>query len=275
MTDPQKRPPDLPDFRLPPLNEVVVGVQFAAPQGYQQIRAGEVWGVFKDEYPQVQEHQALAPAFETFGLPFQHSSLMPQFGIVTGGVHDRFWFLKPEGDELLQFQQDRLLHNWRKVGGGENNYPRFEAMRDGFCRELFKLQEYFASLVPQSLMINQCEISYINHIPFDRADERGFSYWLSFLSFGQKSPDDFTVNFREVVRSPDGRPIGRLYVESSLGYLQNGREVIVLSLTVKGAPEGADIGAAMNFLSVGRDVIVRRFVDLTSAEAHRVWGRVQ
>lgn len=274
MTDVLARPRHLPDFRSPPLSEVVLGVQFASPQGYQQIRAGEVWNLFKGHYPRVQEHQALPPAFETFGLPFQHSSMMPQFGFVTGGTHDRFWFLDQEGRELIQFQQDRLLHNWRKNGDANNEYPRFEAMTDKFRAELSQFQGYINSLAPQALSINQCEISYINHISFQRGEEGGFADWLKFLNFTESKPDDFTINFREVIKDSDGKPRGRLYVESALGYLPDGHEVIVLTLTVKGAPLGSDINSALEFLSLGREVIVQRFAELTTDQAHKKWERV-
>jgi uncharacterized protein (TIGR04255 family) len=267
------RPGHLPDFKTPPLNEVVVGMQFSSPQGYQQIRSGEVWNLFKQNYPQVQEFPPLPPTFETFGLPYQHST-MPQFSIMTGGTHDRFWFLRPDGSELIQFQQDRLLHNWRKVVDGTNSYPRFESMISEFGSELAQLQDYMASLVPQALIINQCEISYINHIKFNRSESKSFSEWLRFVNFPDGRPDDFNINFREVISGDDQKPLGRFFVEAALGYLPDGQEIIVLSLTVKGAPIGTDIKSGLRFLTLGREVIVQRFAELTTDEAHKKWKRV-
>lgn len=274
MTKPSARPEHLPDFMAPPLNEVVVGVQFSTPQGYHKILAGEVWNLFKNCYPQVQEHPPLPPSFETFGLPYQHS-LMPQISFATGGLHDRFWFLRPNGDELIQFQQDRLLHNWRKVGDGTNGYPRFESMIAEFEKELIQLQDYAANLAPQTLMINQCEISYINHIAFSRSESNEFSDWLRFLNFDKNVPDDFSVVFREVVRGDDGKPQGRFLCECSLGFLPDGQEVIILNLTVRGAPQGVDIDSALGFLAEGRELIVQRFSELTTVEAHQKWERIK
>lgn len=273
MSEALARPRHLPDFKSPPLNEVVLGAQFAAPQGYQQILAGEVWGLFKDRYPQVQEHQALPPAFETFGLPTSFSP-MPQLRMMTGGMHDRYWFIRPDGAELVQFQQDRLLHNWRKVGAGSNEYPRFEAMISEFKRELEELQKYMSSLSPQALSINQCEISYINHLKFDRAAGDSYSDTLRFLNFPKGRPDDFGMNFREILKAEDGAPIGRLYVEAALGYSPGGSEMILLSLSVKGAPTNTDIASSVEFLIHGREVIVQRFAELTTDQAHLKWERV-
>lgn len=274
VTNTLVRPEHLPDFKAPPLNEVVIGVQFSTPLGYQQIRAGEVWSLFRENYPLVQELPPLAPTFETFGLPYQHSQA-PQISFSTGAMHDRFWFLRPDGAELIQFQQDRLLHNWRKIGDGTNDYPRFESMLSKFEAELTQLQNYMASLSSQNLSVNQCEVSYINHIKFNRSECKGFSDWLQFLNFADDSPDDFNMAFREVIRDSDGRPLGRFFTEANLGFLPDGQEVIVLSLTVKGAPLGTDIDAGLKFLSLGREVIVRRFAELTTAQAHNKWGRVK
>lgn len=274
VTNTLARPEHLPDFKTPPLNEVVIGVQFSTPIGYQQIRAGEVWNLFRADYPLVQELPPLAPTFETFGLPYQHSPA-PQISFSTGAMHDRFWFLRPDSIELIQFQQDRLLHNWRKVGDGTNDYPRFESMLRKFKEELTQLQNYMASLASQSLAVTQCEISYINHIKFNRRECKGFSDWLQFVNFTDDSPDDFSMTFREVIRDSDGKPLGRFFTEANLAFLPDGQEIIVLSLTVKGAPLSADIDAGLEFLTLGREVIVRRFAELTTAQAHDKWGRIK
>lgn len=109
------RPADLPDFSKPPLNEVVLGVQFSPPAGYTQIQAGEVWNLYRERYPRVEEYMPLPPAYELFGLPGMGQT-SNQFSFLEGPLHDRYWFLRTAGDELIQFQNDRLLHNWRKVG---------------------------------------------------------------------------------------------------------------------------------------------------------------
>lgn len=273
MTNVLLRPKHLPDFKAPPLNEVVIGVQFSTPQGYQQIRAGEVWNLFRENYPQVQELPPLPPTFETFGLPLQHS-LLPHFGFATMGSHNRFWFLRPDGAELIQFQQDRLLHNWRKVGDGTNDYPRFEGMIDNFKVQLNQLQNYMASLTPQALVINQCEISYINQIKFNRADSKGFCDWLKFVNFPDGHPDDFNIAFREVIRDDNEKPLARFFTEAGLAMLPDGQEVIILSLTVKGAPSSTDIESALEFLIRGREEIVQRFAELTTDSAHKKWERI-
>lgn len=243
-----------------------------------------MWQLFRSDYPVVQERESLPPSFETFGVPRPgHITFgVPKVGQVSGGLtfvsgalHDRFWFIRQTGDELIQFQQDRLLHNWRKVGDQTNEYPRFEKMIERFHAELLALEEYVATLAPQSLAINQCEISYINHIIDDSRSPPKPSDWLRFATFEGQDPEDFSAAFREVIRDSSGRPTGRFTCESSSAINQSGRPIIVLNLTVRGSPGGASIDAALEYIQRARALIVKKFSDLTSELAHKVWGRRQ
>lgn len=259
------RPSDLPDFADPPLNEVVLGVQFAPAQGYSQIRAGEVWSLYKDRFPLVEEYQPLAPVFETFGRP-QAGQI--GLGFVTGASHDRFWFLTPTKEELIQFQQDRLMHNWRKVEDGENPYPRFEVMIRDFERELGGLEDYFGTLASQMLLINQCEVTYVNYIPFDEPDK-----WLRFVRFEGMKVEDFAMTFRRRLYRND-EPIGRLTCETAAA-IQHGKVVLRMALTARGAPSRPDMHAALELLRENREVVVHAFAEFTSETAHQTWKRIQ
>jgi uncharacterized protein (TIGR04255 family) len=267
------RPADLPEFGKPPLNEVVVGVQFEPPQEYRKILAKEVWDIFREEYPTLQEQAPLPPNFETFGPPHFSGNRAATFSLSTQAPHDRFWFLRAEKDELIQFQQDRFLHNWRMRSQAQE-YPRFESIAGKFHDEFNKLENYMSAIGSQKLKINQCEISYFNHIRLGRSSNQAFSAWLNFLSFAENQPDDFSINFREVIEDNEGKPHGRLHVEAALASLPDENDVILLTLSVRGAPSASNIESAMDFFSMGHDIIVRRFTQLTTEQAHKEWERV-
>ena len=260
------RPADLPDFAEPPLNEVVLGVQFAPAQGYSQIRAGEVWSLYKDRFPQVEEHPPLPPTFETFG---RVQAAQFGFGIVTGATHDRFWFLTPSKEELIQFQQDRLMHNWRKVGDETNPYPRFEAMIRDFEQELGGLEDYFTTLAPQTILINQCEVTYVNHIPFDEPGR-----WLRFIKFETSPIDDFAMTFRRTLHR-EREPVGRLTCETAVVIAAGNKLMLRLALTARSAPARPDMHAALELLRENRKIVVDAFTEFTTEAAHQVWKRIQ
>lgn len=270
MPDVSPRPAHLPDYRNPPLDEVVLGVQFAPARGYQQIRAGEVWNLYKADFPVVEEHPPVPPTFETFGISGVPPTL--NVGVVVGPQHDRFWFLSSEKSQLIQFQEDRLLHNWRKVGDRTNEYPRFETMILSFENELRCLEAYFNELAPQKLTCNQAEISYVNQIPFGPSGK--VSEWLRFLDFGVNEPDDVSSIFRRAIMGPTGIPIGRLTCQLNTAGNRHGERKLILSFTVRGAPADATISGALDFLKLGREAIVMEFTARTSDSAHEFWERI-
>ncbi len=222
----------------------------------------------------MRELEPLPPVFETFGLP-QRPHI--NFGIVTGASHDRFWFLSENEDQLIQFQNDRFLHNWRKVGEGKNPYPRFDEIVSDYEKELNVLEKFFAShsdFDSKSLNINQCELTYTNHIPLlsgkhgSRAD-----HWIALTNLENIDPDDFSLGYRKVITTADGKPYGRITCEINNGFNKKNESIIVMNLTVRGTPENADIKSALNFLHAGRSIIVKSFDTITTKLAHDTWGR--
>jgi uncharacterized protein (TIGR04255 family) len=273
MSSHSTRPSDLPDFLEPPLNEVAIGVQFDVPKSYQQIFAGEVWSQFRSRYPKVQEHPALPPSFETFGLPSRPTA---QVRLVNGPMHDRFWFLTDDEEELIQFQPDRFLHNWRKVGNESNTYPRFESMVERFQQELEDLNKYLNTLEPQTLRVNQCEITYVNHIVAPPGEQLRPDDWLQVLNFaGMPIPEGMSLSFNEVIKDESDQPFARLTVESTTGFKSPQTPVVLLNITVRGAPRDPSVGSSIEFLKTGRSAIVKAFASITTDRAQKHWKRTQ
>ncbi len=262
-----KRPADLPDFENPPINEVVIGIQFAPVQGYKQIHAGEVWSLYKRDFPLVQEQPAIAPSFETFGF----TSPPIGFGFMSGATHDRFWFLKEDQRQIIQFQPDKFLHNWRKVGIEEGKYPRFENIISNFSAELKTLESYFQkNFSAQPISVNQCEVSYINFIYQSEIGELPLQSIFSFLNF-EHEPNEISCSFSRYILNDNGEPRGRVICNIDQGVGPKG-PMHRLSITAKGAPNGSGISDALSFIQNGRERIVHLFKEVTSPTVHRLWG---
>ncbi len=232
-----------------------------------------MWALFRKDYPRVEELAPLQPMFETFGLP-QGGQI--GFGITMGAPRNRFWFISLSGDELIQFQQDKLLHNWSKIGDQTNEYPRFEKIIATFESEIHILNSYFVNLAGKPAAINQCEISYINHIPLEaKAHKTNAMDWLRFIQFHGGEPEEFSMVFGKTIQASDGRPQGRLTTEAILVIDDKGQKIIVLNLTARGAPVHQTSNSALEFLKLGREIIVNSFADITTDSAHAFWERVQ
>jgi uncharacterized protein (TIGR04255 family) len=266
------RPSHLPDYGSPPLNEVALGIQYRPVDQYQQILAGEVWKLFKSNFPIVEEHPPLDPSFETFGPPEIRA---PQFKLLEGAQHDRFWFLSERRDELIQFQSDRLLHNWRKPDiGPATVYPRFETMIEQFTQQAQMLGDYFYSLSKQQLEVTQCEVNYTNHLILDDDQFSQMSDYIKVMHLDIE-PEDTFFRYRRVIEDQDDKKIGRLYCEAQPALKANQQLIISLALTVRGAPSESTIESALAFMREGRDRIVHEFTTITTDKAHKFWERIR
>lgn len=263
------RPEHLPDFADPPLDEVVLGVQFAPVPDYASVYAWKVWELFKAEFPKVQELPLLETQFETFG----GTNVQPSFQFHVGAppVGSRLWFVSDDDNHLLQFQPDRFLTNWRKHPNPQP-YPRFEGIAEAFVHNFETLAEHFASDFAYQIDINQAEVGYINIIPVEDFSQAGD--WFSLWDGEHLNVEALTTSFNEVIRDAAGKPFARLKHEiQSVITVEGKRKAFKLSLTYKGKPAGNDISSAMEFLTAGREAIVVRFDHITTSKAHQIWGK--
>lgn len=265
----------LPSFRNPPLDEVVLGVQFEAPSNYTSVDAASVWEIFKDDFPTVVEMPRLEPQFETFGGAVAGAGFQLNFG--PGSPKSRLWFVSKDQTHLVQFQDDRFLINWRKRPNGVDSsqpYPRFEPIVSSFKAYLERLSEFYLSHFGINLAVNQAEVSYINLIKHDvlPVGMQVFSF-LDLSAFKLEGVNSF---FTEAVNDGLGRPIARLSHDlQSMFTRDGGSGAYGLSLTYRGRPSGPTVDSAVEFLEAGRKMIVFRFCDLTTSQAQEAWGRMR
>lgn len=269
---------DLPDFGEPPVVEVALSVQFEPVSTLRAPQLGVLWTTeFRDRFPNTQDHAPLDAVVEQFGGPrpahvdvrFEVQPPMP-----------RCWFLNPEGTELVQIQQDRFVRNWRKVGGGEK-YPRYERIRESFQSDLARFAAFLARENLGGLRLNQCEVTYVNHIPacdawrshgeMDRVVRLAAHHQTAFLPRAESTQ----LSTRYVIGGADGISIGRLHVNVQPAFrAQDQQPLFVLTMTARGRPDGQAVQDAFAFLDRGREWIVRGFAEITTDAMHKVWRRL-
>ena len=265
----------LPDFAQPPVDETALSLQFAPISGFNVPHFGLYWQRIRSEYqrfeiqqpiPSVTEQlQSNAPIGRQLGLAFLE---LPEI---------RCWFLDQTGNRLVQVQRDRFVHNWRKISGSEQ-YPRYPTLRASLEKEWRCFCDFLKDEKLERPKINQCEVTYVNNIEYDKG-------WSSYGELDKviatlaipKTKGRFLPNPERVSMQVTYRlegDAGRLYVAfSPVIRGRDGKEVLQMTLTARGAPKSSSELDAFDWLDLGRKWVVRGFADFTTTEMHKIWGK--
>jgi len=181
--------------------------------------------------------------------------------------------------DLIQFQQDRFICNWRKLNDF-HVYPRYKSLKEKFVLSLSTLQDFLNDQDLGVVKPNQCEVSYINSIVLpDDSDPRPqmariFKFWANdYKDTAGRDIEDGVIKFRYHLFGESNEPYARLYVSIQPGLVrETGKPVIQMNLTVKGRPDSPSLPDTLKFMDLGRNAIVRAFTSLTRPEMHSYWG---
>ncbi len=232
---------------------------------------------FRDRLPVIEEHPPLPPVFEKYELP---SPSQIKVIVEERPPLPRVWFLNANKTELIQVQSNRFIRNWRKTEDLVP-YPRYEPIRERFRKEVSQLEAFLKDEDLGALAVNQCEVSYVNHIERDDAWtshgqlDRVFSIWSRLAAASiLPDPEDASIHVRYVIPDESGKPLGRLHAVVQPGWRKiDNAPMFILNLTARGTPVGEGIDGAFSFFDLGRRWIVKGFADLTTPDLQRVWGR--
>ena len=265
----------LPEFAAPPVIETSIGIQFDGLENYVSLDAASYRERIQSEYPRLEEHPPLDPAFETFG-PADGQIGQAQIQLVQGAMQPRYFFINGDDDKLVQLQSDRLFLNWRKRSeGGE--YPRHARIRSEFGEKLEELVEWAGEKRLGQINPTQCEALYVNRIPLrDAAGAKcGLSYFFPWLQNLAGKTESGSFNFNRRLTNEEGRPLARLHMSLHFGTDPEGMREARLMLHVRGRPLESSSNGCLAMIDAEREIIVRTFAELTSPEAHAIWERTQ
>lgn len=267
-----------PAFQNPPVVEVAISVQFEELSALRNVHLGLLWNRYRDQYPRTEEHPPLPDIFERFeperrevGITIETVDVPPV---------PRLWLLNPDSRRLIQVQRSRFIHNWRGMEGPDP-YPHYPNIRAQFVSAY---EAFLAFLKDESIgfpAINQCEITYVNHIEAVGIHGHGdpgvvlTMFKLGFSDNFLSTPEDGAMALRFRMHDDDGNDCGRLHIQLQPAFtIAEKRPIFVLTLTARGKPKRDDFKAAMGFLDVGHEWIVRGFTSITTKEMHERWERV-
>jgi uncharacterized protein (TIGR04255 family) len=262
----------LPQYKRPPLVEMICGIQFDSLVKFSSVHFGEFLEVVKAEYPEFEDQTPLADVFE--GTPPLPRSFSPQ--ILEKLPLPRVFYKDQTGNFLLQVQPSRFLSNWRKQKDSDE-YPRFGAALERFARGWNVFLEFLDRSGIGTPSVNQYELSYINHIisgqnssfPVALAE---FLPMFSWMAEGQKFSSVLEgVGSRVKFALPDSK--GALHISINHGKrATDGAGIAVIDLTVRG-PANPDWSDMSDWFAVAHQNAVLMFAEIMSSKAQDSWGR--
>jgi len=269
----------LPSFDRPPVSEVALSVQFDKVPALRSFQLCTLWKQFSERFPKIEERPPLDPVVEQLKMGPQSHRI--EFSLLQLPEVSRYFFITKSGNELIQVQQDRFGHNWRKTGEGDE-YPRYERIREQFKENLEAFCEFLAAERLGRFAPTQADLTYVNHIVAGEGWEQfgemhkvlnvqALQYSDSFL----KEAESISHSERHIIRTGD-KPIGRLHITAEPGYrIADKKPILNLTLVARGYPLSGNIDGVLSFLDLGREYIVRGFASVTRPEMHKIWGRTK
>jgi uncharacterized protein (TIGR04255 family) len=254
---------NLPDYKNPPVSEVVCGISFETIEKFRGQHLGLFWQKVRNEFP-LCEH---APRLEFNPQQLDLSNYLP-----------RMWFINEEQNMLIQLQDNKFFLNWRRMQQ-EEAYPRYNRIIKAFKANLGIFQKFLEEEKLGLVNLKKCELTYINHIP---------------KTEGWDSLGDINEVFRDFTWSSNGRflppPVGlggqasfslpkdkgRLNVTLQHGARKIDKHpILVLQLTATGLGADKSMDAVWEWFEVAHEWIVCGFTDLTGATIQKdIWKRI-
>jgi len=263
---------NLPEYDNPPVNEVVIGVQFDTLEQFTAVHAGLYWQSIRSTYPKLDIQPPLSPVFELFDE--KKPEIRGKFSPIP--PPPRFWFLDDTQNRLVQMQPDRYIHNWRKVTGAEE-YPRYETIHKEFQQLWTSFCKFVEAENLGQIKANQWEVTYVNYLYQESGwasmDDLAnlFPCWSGKSSEGYLPiPENITID--ATYAFPE--KFGRLHISLQPSVkMPDGTPLLRLTLTARGRLESSDIKIILKSLDLGHEWIVWGFTDFTTTKAHKIWKR--
>ena len=264
----------LPDYGQPPVVETLLGVQFSPLANFSIPHFGLYWAKIRQDYPNYQVLPPLGQRVEQFGSGLVQR---PKIGVELISIPEvRCWFIEKSGAMLTQVQRDRFIHNWRKVEPNDV-YVHYDRIRPRFTEEWKRFCEFLNDADLGTPEINQCEITYVNHIELGKGWSsygdlnKVVAFWTGDSS-GNFLPAPESVNIGARYVLPEKR--GRLHIEAQPAIRpHDAKEILQVNLTARGKPESSDLQKILDWFDLGHEWIVRGFTDFTAKEMHNIWER--
>jgi uncharacterized protein (TIGR04255 family) len=252
-----------PDYKNPPVIEVVSGISFEKIEKFGGQHLGLFWQKVRDKFPICQ--------------PAARLGFIPQ-SLDMATYLPRMWFVNEKQNMLIQLQDDKFYYNWRRVQQ-EETYPRYKTIVDAFKTNLDIFEKFLEEEKLGLVKPIKCELTYINHIP----KREGWKFLENisevFRDFKWSSKDRFLpppIGLSGQTIFPLPKDKGHLNVTLQTGERKIDKQpMFILQLTATGLGPDKTMDAVWEWFKVGHEWIVCGFADLTrTAIQKNTWKRI-
>jgi len=257
------------DFENPPVVETVLGVFFSPLHGYGALHQGVFWHRVRTRYPR---YELMSPIGE-LEVRLGPQGLQSFQGLQPFPI--RSLLIDESNAQLVQLQANGFLRNWRKVPGVPG-YIHYDVMRPSFERDWIEFLNFLGDERLASPEVFEAQVTYINQFvrgfEWETYDDfrRILTEWIPFHRSDIISNLKL-MSFHEAYQLKDGS--GRLELVAQPAIRQDGKEILQLTITAAGKPRSNSTEDLMAWLDSGHAAVVGTFVEATSQEAHKIWGR--
>ena len=250
-------------FENPPIDEIMCSVIF---EPITELRAGHfglLWQKFRPDFPGTEDQNLTSPVTEEY---YKNLDALPL---------PRIWFEHKDGNELIQMQFNRFIHNWRRIRL-DDTYPGYPIVIENFekylsCLEDFLSEERLGNIIPLHY-----EIAYINNILENEGWEtisdleKVFPNFISYKGQNTLPSSVREINYQMVFSLPDDSGQLQLSIRNAFRISDNRHLLRAEFRAISNQP----YREMRKWFDSAHDVILDVFSKLASNEIQeKYWGR--
>ncbi|BCJ71658.1 hypothetical protein CS0771_12020 [Catellatospora sp. IY07-71] len=253
-----------PRFDRPPVREVALTVQFDALQTMQTLTLAPLRVDWSPEYPKLSEVAPRSPLTRT-GANVEFVSSEAPWPV------PRCTFISADGNRAIEIQHDRFGVTW-SFDSDAPSYPGFGALSAELAARFGQFEALINSSLGVDIQVNDVEIEYENHIEGIRAEELCFgilSGWAQSTATLAEPTLDYAGMRFHYCASPSNDNTAILVGVDTAESDGNG-SASTLRLEVQRDTDSSKV--FVESLSIAHEVLVRRFLEVTTPAMHSEWG---
>jgi uncharacterized protein (TIGR04255 family) len=221
----------------PPISELGLTVQFPKLGSVTVLDAAKLYEQFRDRFPLLQQVARAAPMqLAPVAAPGIHVAAAAGIQFITddGSSLPRLWMITSDSRRLIQFQDDRISFNWRRIEpfGEEITYPGYIALKAEFLSIYSEFQRWCEERLKTRPQPEAGELLYQNTFPLagPTGDKRISEIFGIYTPNRRKKVAGFNMGWMEQL---EGATPGVVTMQASAGSLPDGSSVAQLSIVSK------------------------------------------